>query len=264
MKKPVGRNIKILRDLCLIAIVSLGLLTIVGSGSVETASDTSTSDTSTTDTTTSGDGTGSDCNLSLSVSETSSFNPTYFWTGGDVMLLNVFRKYDSSSPVWQIITSDSNGISSSITHGTVPSGATEGFDTETSLSADTEYQVIIYKEDTSCYDYADFTTSSTSATFQKIVGTWTILEVCYSEGIGCSDVSSDSWTWTFNSDGTYSKPFVVGPGTGTWSLSSDETTITTQSDETGTVPLEGEIVEITTSSFKLQFLDGGFFYNMVR
>ena len=32
MKKPVGKNIKILRYFCLIAIVSLGLLTIVGSG----------------------------------------------------------------------------------------------------------------------------------------------------------------------------------------------------------------------------------------
>lgn len=153
MKKPVGRNIKILRYLCLIAIVSLGLLTIVGSnGGSDGDSDTTTSDDS------NGSG-GSDCNLSLSVSTTSSSNPTYSWTGGDVMVLNVLLRSNLSTPVWQIATSDSNGISSSVTHGTIPSSATENIDTETSLSAGTEYRVIISKVDTSCVDYADFTTS---------------------------------------------------------------------------------------------------------
>lgn len=76
-----------------------------------------------------------------------SVQPTYNFTGGPAMRLNVVRSEDPLTIVWGVATPGADDLASPVVHGTVPDGAIETAGQEPTLSGGIDYTVIVTRSD---------------------------------------------------------------------------------------------------------------------
>jgi hypothetical protein len=69
----------------------------------------------------------------------------------------VVRPSDPVTPVWGVLTAGANGITSPLTHGTVPAGATPTAMTENALTTGVEYRVSVGRLNGTDYGEVVFT-----------------------------------------------------------------------------------------------------------
>lgn len=85
--------------------------------------------------------------------------PTYSWTdnGGKATSVSVARVAAPTTPVWAVTTAGADNLTSPITHGTVPGGATNTVNTEPTLTTGVQYRVTVTEVNGSRTGFATFT-----------------------------------------------------------------------------------------------------------
>ena len=104
---------------------------------------------------TGGGGTGG----TFTVTVTGGTTPAYSWTVGDAFSVSVTRTGAPTVIVWGVVTPGSDGIASAVTHGTVPSGATQVVlppALEATLTAGVNYTVSVTRLDAT-FGFTEFT-----------------------------------------------------------------------------------------------------------
>jgi len=85
---------------------------------------------------------------SIAIHAGSGVNPVYTWDGGGVHSVAVVRTSAPGTPVWAIaFIGTTDGIDSSVTHGTTPGGSLEAIGTERTLTAGVQYRVTVARTD---------------------------------------------------------------------------------------------------------------------
>lgn len=69
--------------------------------------------------------------------------PAYTWTGGKATKVSVARSATPTVAVWEVTTAGTDGLSSPVTHGTIPTGATRTVNTEPALTKGIQYKVTV-------------------------------------------------------------------------------------------------------------------------
>ena len=90
---------------------------------------------------------GDDDDFSITIS--SGTQPTYTWQGGPARRIDVLDTSDPTFPVWAVTTIAFPHMPSPVRHGTVPPGAVELSDDETTLRSGVNYRVRITLADNS-------------------------------------------------------------------------------------------------------------------
>jgi len=101
--------------------------------------------------------TGDDGSGNITVLVGGGTTPTYSWSGAGVFSLSVARTSDPVTPVWGFLTPGTDGITSPVTHGTVPAGAVATAMTENALTTGVEYRVLVQRINGSDFGQTDFT-----------------------------------------------------------------------------------------------------------
>jgi hypothetical protein len=92
-------------------------------------------------------GDGGDAGGAFDVGVSGGTQPNYSWPG-QAFSIRVSRAADTTVPVW-FVSHPSRNLASPLRHGTVPAGATELIDDETTLTAGVRYRVEITLSDNS-------------------------------------------------------------------------------------------------------------------
>ena len=103
-----------------------------------------------------GGGTGG----TFTVTVTSGTAPAYSWTVGDAFSVSVTRTGAPTVIVWGVVTPGADGIASAVTHGTVPSGATQLAmppELEATLTAGVNYTVSVTRTNPVGFGFTEFT-----------------------------------------------------------------------------------------------------------